>query len=352
MHIVDMTRRIAPFGDAFAFAAILRHLRAHRYEVVHTHSAKAGFLGRMAARLAHVPWIVHTPHGYPFEMDVPRPFKLLYFVLEKFCSRFTDRTICVCPHEARTAAERGLVAPANVAVIENGLRAVPNALGADGGESQRELARSPGDLCVGTVGRFSRQKGHRYLIEAARTVVSRFPRVRFFLAGEGELQKKLERKIRRLGLGSYFRMPGQLRDVGRLYETLDVYVSSSLWEGLPYTVLEAMQAGKPVVATAVGGVPDIITNEETGLLVPPRDASALAEKICQLLADPDTRRRLGTAATGTVHERYGAETMVRRIEDVYRAVLDEKPGTCLHRGVGNACAGSPQTAENATRRLR
>lgn len=321
--VVPMVRRISPWRDAAAFARIYRLLKQHRYSVVHTHSAKAGFLGRLAARLAGIPAVVHTPHVFPFQMATNRCLRTLYFLLEKFVARFTGRFICVCPMEKDAAQQWGLAPAGKIDVIENGIDAASLETLTDERRSLAEhLGFAADDPLVGMAGRFVPQKGHRTLIRAAREVVRDFPKARFVMIGDGALRPGIERMIRRFSLEeNCFIVPVRQR-LSSFYAALDVAVSPSLWEGLPYVLLEAMALERAIVATAVGGVSDLIEDGRTGLTVPAKDARALADAISRLLARPQLRQRLGKAAAQVLEHRYRLQDMVGRTAAVYQALLD------------------------------
>lgn len=315
VHIIPMRRAISPFRDALAFLRLVRLMRRERYDVVHTHSSKAGFLGRLAARVARVPWVIHTPHTFAFEMTVGGAARFFYVCLERFAARLTDRLICVCPSQRAAAA--ALMDPARVVVIENGIGAMPECDSLERVRRRRELRFEDSHLVVGVVGRFTAQKGHRHFVEAACQVAVRVPEARFLLVGDGVLRPAIERQIAAAGLAERVIIVGACDDVPSLMPLLDVAVLPSLWEGLPYTLLEAMAAGRAVVASRVGGIPDVIVDGENGLLVPPADPTALAAAVVKVLENAAFRSTIGRKARETLVGRCRLDEMVRRMADVY-----------------------------------
>lgn len=321
VHVVRMVRPISPLLDLVSFLRILSIIRRERYSIVHTHSSKAGFIGRVAAGLLRVPAVIHTAHVFPFEMSVGGLRRAFYFFLERIAARFADRIICVCPCEKDDALQRRLSDESKFVVIENG-SALPEPVPDAAGMMRRELGLDADSLVIGAVGRFARQKGYRYLVLAAREIAQRLPRARFVLVGDGKLRAEVEHLIERLGLAGKFVLTGRAADARPYYPVFDVFVMASLWEGMPYSLLEAMGSGSAVVATRVGGVADVVSSGETGVLVAPKDPMALAAAVIDLLEHPEQRRALAETARRTVADRYAPHNMVRRVEALYEACLE------------------------------
>ena len=307
VHVLPMRRAVSPLWDLVALIRLLRLMRRGRYDVVHTHSSKAGFLGRLAAKLAGVPRVVHTPHVFPFDMDVNRLARSCYFQAERFAARLTDCLVCVFPSQRRTAET--LLEASKIVVVENEID----------GPTQTTPSRA-GNSVVGMVGRLTLQKGPAYFIEAARLVAARAPQTRFILIGEGPLRAALERQNAAAGLGRQFLMAGAREEAADLLSPLDIVVLPSLWEGLPYVLLDALAAGKAVVATCVGGIPDVVADGVNGLLVPSRDAPALAEAVLKLLENAPLRATMEEQARKTAATRPGLGRMVKKVSAVYEGV--------------------------------
>ena len=319
VHEVPMRREIRPIGDMIAFLRLWRIMRRGGFDVVHTHSAKAGFVGRLAGRLAGTPRVIHTPHTFPFEMDVGRLARSYYLRLERMAGRFCDRIVCVCP--SQLALARSVADPARAVLIENGIPPPPLRDTEERLQRRRELGIDPDIPVAAVIGRFTLQKGHDVFIEAARRVAGRLPSARFVLVGDGELRTRLENLILAAGMKERFLLAGTREDAGNLLTAFDVVVLPSLWEGLPYTLLEAMAAARGVVATRVGGMPDVIENGVDGLLVPPKDPAALSEAMTTLLDNAKLRSKMGAHARRTVLNRYDIGQMMGRLAALYEGTL-------------------------------
>ena len=317
VYRIPMRRAIRPIGDAIACLRLHRLMRRGGYDVVHTHSSKAGFIGRLAAWAAEIPWVVHTPHAFAFEMDVSPLARACYFRLERLAAKWADRLICVCPSQQPLAAALG--GAERVVVIENGIECPPRA-GATA-RGRQEFGFGAEHLVTGVIGRFAPQKGLVYFVEAARQVAARRPEARFLLVGDGELRPNIEAQIGATGLKDRFVITGRRADVPDIMLSLDLVVFPSLWEGLPYALLEAMAAGKTVIASRVGGMADVLQDGVNGILVPPRDPAALAEAMTKALENEPQRSKIGGYARETVTSRYRIEKMIDRLGAVYEGRL-------------------------------
>ncbi len=319
----SLTRNISPLEDWRALKALTLLFKERRYDIVHTHTSKAGYIGRLAARRAGVPILVHTPHGHIFHGYFRLPVTRLFVMLERHAARFTDRIIALTPRGVEEHLEQGIGRREQYVPIFSGIDLSPydTAL-ARREEMRRELGLRPTEILVGGVGRLEPVKGFAYLIQAARVVLGAAQDVRFILAGDGSLRPELTGRAR--PLGDRFRMLGLRNDVPDLMAAMDLFVLPSVNEGMGRVLLEAGAAGCPAVATAVGGVPDIVNQDETGVLVEPGSAKALADAILALVNDPEKRTRLGQAARKTVVPAYGLERMVARLEALYEELIREK----------------------------
>ncbi|MCK5850361.1 MAG: glycosyltransferase family 4 protein [Kiritimatiellae bacterium] len=318
--IIHMVRNIRPLNDFMAFLSILRHLKQNNIMIVHTHSSKAGFLGRLAARLAHIPVIIHTPHVFAFQMNINPLLKAFYFRMEQFTACFTDKIVCVSNNEMKVAVEAGLTAPEKFTVIENGI--APAHL--SGAPFMDNLDIKPNDIVVGTIGRFTRQKNHSLFLSAAKQVVEQFPNTKFLLIGNGEIKVKLESLTDELSLRDNVQILDIKDGFASFYPVIDIFVSSSAWEGMPYTILDAMLCRKAIVATGVGGIPDIIDHRKTGLIVPPGNSIAMADAIAELLSEPELRATLGSNAGSVAETRFVLDNMIAKTSELYKSSLQEQ----------------------------
>jgi len=314
---VPMVRRLSPARDAAALVRLVRLLRRGRFDVVHTHSSKAGFLGRLAARLAGVPTIIHTPHTFAFEMQVHTAYRTFYRFLERIAARWTSRLICVCEAEREAARRAGLDRGGRCVVIPNGLPEAAFREEADRNAIRARLGLRPEACVVGMVGRLVPQKRPLDLVDAAASVLRQTSGVQFVLVGDGPLMPAVRREVETRGLSRTVLAPGALENGGALMPALDVFVLPSRWESLPYALLEAMASGTAIVAADVGGVSEAVVHGESGLLVPPGSPSCLTLAILELLADPGKRIAFGAAARKRAYARYRLETMVARVAELY-----------------------------------
>ena len=321
--IVPMVRAIRPLSDLAAFARLVWHFARRRYDIVHTHSSKAGFLGRLAAWTAGCRRIVHTGHIFYFQWRPDAWAGRLYRALEWLAARVSRRIVALSDEQRDLLVRTGVARPDQVVVIPNGVRinewsSLPRRAAA-----RRRLGLPEKGLLVGMAARLAPQKGCRHFVRAARLVAHRRPDVRFALVGEGDIGEDLVRLAADLGLGDRFRWLGHCDDMRAFYAALDVFVLSSLWEGMPYVVLEAMACGRPVCATGIPGVREVIRHGETGLLSPAEDDAALAENILALLDDAPRRRAMGRAARALAAEGFSSEAFLWRLACLYSDLVEE-----------------------------
>jgi len=308
--------------DLKALIALYRLMRRERPRIVHTHAAKPGVLGRVAARLAGVPVVVHTFHGHILHGYHGPLMNWLLRRMERMLAHLSDRIIAVSEQVKQDLVRYGVAPPEKICVIPLGLELDPflqNDIHRGG--LRRELGITRDARLVGIVGRIFPIKNHRLFLEAAALVSAKEPGARFVVVGDGTLRVDMEVLASQLGIGERTIFTGWRRDLPRVYADLDVLVVSSDNEGTPVSAIEAMASGCPVVATRVGGLPDLIEDGEVGHLVPARDAEAMSGAILGLLRDGDRARRMGQSARGLVQGRYRAERLCRDIEALYTELL-------------------------------
>jgi len=300
-------------------------LRENKIDVLHTHGGIAGFYGRSAARRVRTPAVVHTLHGIHYLHYRNPLLRRLYVFLERKYSRSTDRLILVCQSDLRQARRHRLAPEEKMTVILNGTDFRPE-LGADGIARRRgELGWLPDRPVVGTVARLHRQKGVVNLLRAAPQILSTFPEIKIAVVGDGPQSGSLRREAQRLGLEGRLLFLGERKDAASVMALFDIFVLPSLWEGLPFVLVEAAALGKPIVATAVDGVPEILEDGKTGLLVPPKDPSALADAVIRLLKDKKEAYRLGAMAQTLVPPRFPLRRMIEQTQNLYLDALGVKP---------------------------
>jgi glycosyltransferase involved in cell wall biosynthesis len=314
---------VAPADDLLALRRLTALLRGRNFDVVHTHCAKAGAVGRLAARQARTSRIVHTFHGFPFHDYQSAVRRQAYISIERYLGRFTDVALCVGAGVAAEAVRRELVAPERVRTI--GV-AVENHCTDGGGMTARmpdarrharqALGLPPDVTVVGAVGRLSRQKAPEDFIAAMRKLAR--PGVIGVWVGGGELAGHVGRLARAL-TGTRVVLAGERPDVPEILPAFDVFALPSRYEGLPTAVVEAMTCGVPVVATAVNAVPDVVVPGETGLLVPPCRPDLLAAAVRYLLDSPETAGRMAQAARARLGDSYSARRLADALAAAYLA---------------------------------
>lgn len=319
----DLVRQPAPWRDLRALHSLTRRFRAVSYDIVHTHTSKAGFVGRLAARKAGTPILVHTPHGNIFDGYFSKPVSAAYMMLERYAARFTDRLIELTAGGVEEHLAEGIGKREQFRVVFSGIDLAPfEHTQAKREAFRRALGVEDDEIIVGGVGRLEPVKGFAYFVAAARAVLREAPRVLFVLAGAGSQEAALRREA--APLGDRFRFLGLRNDVPDMMAALDMLVVPSINEGMGRVLLEAGAAAKPVVAANVGGIPDLVEDGRTGLLVPPRDGAAIAGAVLALVRAPELRAAMGAAARAKTVPHYSLENMVRRIEAIYEELIDGK----------------------------
>jgi len=321
-------REIRGLQDLAAFVRLVRLMRQVRPHVVHTHTAKAGTLGRLAARLTGVPVVVHTYHGHVFRGYFSPVATRLFLAVERWLARRTDRLLTVSQTVRRELLELGVGTPDRLTVVPLGLDLEPFlTVDPSGGNGlRRELGVEPGTPLVGIVARLVPIKAHEVFFAAAAMVSARRPETRFVVVGDGARRVELETMVERLGLARSVRFLGWRGDLPAIYRDVDVVVLTSRNEGSPVSLIEAMAAGRPVVATRVGGVPDLVEHGVNGYLVEPDQPSLVADAVLALLDEPERREALGRAGRKRVYPAFGAERLLRDIDTLYAALLEQKLG--------------------------
>ncbi|MDE2038389.1 MAG: glycosyltransferase family 4 protein [Elusimicrobia bacterium] len=323
-----LVREVSPARDLLALLGLWNLFLAERPDVVHTHSSKAGVLGRLAARLAGVPVLVHTCHGFGFHEGQRAPLKSAAVSLERFCGGLSDALIFVSRANQETAKELGLGDPRRYRLIRSGveLSGLPAKLEARS-RRKMELGLGRHKLVVASVGNLKPQKNPEDFLSMAERVAEACPEAEFLFVGDGPLRARLEARLLAKGLSGRVVLAGWRRDVAELLTLCDVFVLTSLWEGLPRALVEAMKSGLPPVCYAVDGVRDVVQDGVNGLLAPPRDAAKLSEGVLRLLGNEALRRRLGEAAAASIGPEFDIGEMVKAQERLYEELTAARPKT-------------------------
>ena len=309
---IDITYLHKSKFDPATLPALLKVIRRKQIDILHLHGYGATTFGRMAAGIRRIPAILHEHANLT---DTPWFQKVADAILEPE----TDIAIAVSQSTADFLIKARQLPPDKVKVVYLGvpLEEFSRPRPAAGIEAARaELGARPGDFVIGCVTRLHESKGNSYLVDAARLVIEKRPAARFVLVGEGPLRPSLEAQAASLGLGDRFTFAGFAKDVARVVSAFDVSVFPSLWEGTPLTVFEALAMGKPIVATDADGLMDVLTHDRDALIVPRRQAPALADALVRMIDEPQTRTRLAEAARLTSRQ-YDINTFVSKMEQLY-----------------------------------
>jgi glycosyltransferase involved in cell wall biosynthesis len=318
-----LVREVNPLKDATALIALARLIRRGRYDIVHTHSSKAGILGRWAAHLAGVPIIVHTVHGWGHHERQHPLVRCFYILLERVTQRFTDRLIVVSPRNIQKGLAGGIGTPEKYITIRSGIELARFQHPSRQREAVRaDLGVPSGSAVVGTVTRLSPQKAPLDFVTAAAHVAMQRPDIHFVIVGDGPLRADVTAQVAALSLTDRVHLTGLRRDVPDLMHSFDVFALTSLWEGLPRVLPQAMAAGLPIVATAVDGNAEAVTDGVNGFLTPPGDSQAMAAALLRLLGAPAMSRQMGEAGR-TRAEEFSARKMVNDIAALYEVLLAE-----------------------------
>jgi len=314
----ELVREVSPAKDIPFLLKFAGFLRKHRVDILHTHSSKAGILGRLAGAIARVPVVVHTVHGWGFHDYQRPPVRAFYVLLERMMSPLTDLLIAVSRENIDRGLRMGIGHYTQYRLIHSGID-----IGAFGKPRRTRAAIRKGlgipasALVVGTVGNFKPQKAPLDFVRAAALVQKSVPNAWFVMAGDGELMKDSEQLAGKLGIAKKIVFTGWRRDIPDLLASFDLFALSSLFEGLPRSVLQAHVAGLPIVATDAGGTAEAVRDGVTGYIVRPRDTAGLAARIIAILRDPARARAMGEAGRKAIGEDFEIGRMLADIEESY-----------------------------------
>lgn len=314
-------REIRPLGDLRALFGLWRLLRRFRPHVVHTHTAKAGVVGRLAAVAARVPIVVHTYHGHVLRGYFGRLQSAAFRAIERALGAFSSALVTVSESVKQDLVALGIARPDRIRVVPLGLELDALAVGLPRGVLRREARFAHAAPLVGLVGRLAPVKDVPTFLRAARRLLDRRPDVRFSIVGDGDERAALESQAQALGLSEAVCFHGWRRDLPAVYGDLDVVVNCSRNEGTPVALIEALAAARPVVATAVGGTPDLLGRGAFGTLVAAGDAPALAGAIEALLDDPQGAGARARAGRAHVLAEHGVARLLRDLDHLYRELL-------------------------------
>ena len=322
----NLVQPIHPLKDLLAVIELTYFLRKNYYHIVHTHNSKAGFVGRLAASMAGVPVIIHTVHGFSFHDQEPLWRQLLFRNLEKLAAYFCDKMIFISQPLVDWALKDGVVKQDKIVKIYSGIDLDQFRPLTD---DERDNARKKwnireDDSVIGIVSKLWEGKGHEVLIEAFREIRNEIKGAMLIIVGVGYLENRLRDLVNRLGLTESVLFTGFQSDIPEIIASFDIAVLPSFFEGMGRVLLEAMAMERPVVASRVGGIPELVKDGINGFLTTPGDAKGLAESIKKLLNDKKLAISMGKEGRKRVTDKFSAETMVKSINKVYNECLVKK----------------------------
>jgi glycosyltransferase involved in cell wall biosynthesis len=325
-HVPELHRDISPVKDAIAALRLARLIRRERPAILHTHTAKAGAVGRVAALLAgraRPPIVVHTFHGHVLRGYFD-PIRTAGFrLLERLLARTSTALVAVSPQVRDDLVALGVAPAERFTVVRLGIE-LADRIDVDGdvrGETRRVLGIAPDRFVVGWIGRMTGVKRTEDVLVAFRRLLDLGVDATLCMVGDGPDRPAVERRAHELGVMRHTLFLGYQEEVARFYAAVDAVVLPSINEGTPVTAIEALAAGRPVVATRVGGVPDVVRDGEGGFLVPPGATGELAERLAELARDPDLRERMGKDGREHVLARYAVDRLVDDVDLLYRSLL-------------------------------
>lgn len=325
VHEVPMSRRVRPDLDLVSLAALTRLFRREQYDVVHTHTPKAGLLGPLAARLAGVPFVMHTVHGFLFHDEMPWSRRAAFRAVERFTAASVDQLLFQSAEDLDVARRWRLLPQDRLTYLGNGIDTRWfDPVKAEGARAamRRSLGLRDDDVVVGTVGRLVYEKGYREFFEATRRLLARHADVQVVVVGGVEPDQSdavRPEEIARLEATGRVRFLGLRRDVRELYAAMDLFVLASHREGIPRALMEACALRVPVIATDIRGCREVVDAGRTGVLVPVRDAAALFEAMSAAVTDLAAARRLGDAARQRILDRFDERQVNERLLAAYAA---------------------------------
>ena len=314
-----LCREVSPYRDIRAFLSLYKLFKKEDFTIIHTHSSKAGLLARLAAVLNKTPIVIHTIHGFAFN-DFMNIFKRNFYIyVEKLLAKWTDILITVSNLNKKKIIDLNITHENKIKNIYSGidLNLFTNKRNND---FRKELNLENNHILLGSVGRLSDQKDPITMIEAFGIISKPFPNAHLALVGDGELKGKILEKIDQLKLNGKVHLTGNKNNPWSVYHSMDLFIMSSIYEGLGRSITEALSCGVPVVCTDVEGVPEIVRDNITGILVPPKDANKLADGIIRTLNDIETAKKMAEEGRRFVKDNFDVNKMVNDIDSLYNTL--------------------------------
>lgn len=322
--IPSLIRAINPLYDIPAYFQLKRELQSFQPDVVHTHSAKAGILGRAAAQALQIPFIVHTIHGAPWYKTGNAISRSFNQICEAWAAKRCDKLVSVADAMTDLFLQANIAPREKFVTVYSGMDVEPFLQSSALRDATRkEYGFSPGDIVIGKIARLFRLKGHDDLIAAAKDVVTSAPQVKFLLVGDGILRDALQNQVNRAGLSDRFIFAGLVpsEKIPAMISAMDIVVHTSLREGLARVLPQALISGKPVVSYDIDGAKEVVLDGQTGFLIPPRRLDLLAAALTDLANDPEKRLRFGQTGRELFTERFRREAMADALFELYQSGL-------------------------------
>lgn len=324
IFIPSLVRSIQPIKDLICLIQLIRFLKREKPEILHTHTSKAGFLGRLAGKLAGIRCIVHTPHGHVFYAYFGSLKTNFYILLERLAAHWTDVIIPLSKRGAREYLQRKIGRKEQYFPVVSGIDLSLLDFSNQHRESiRKKLKLSDSTVLIGGIGRFVPVKGLDLFVELIPKVLAKYPDVKFYLVGDGPMKPQIKAKIKEYKIQKNIFMTS-FQEISAPLQAIDILVVPSRNEGQSRTLVEGMLLKKGVIATQVGGIPDVVEQGKTGLLVPSEDVEALAQAIISLLKNKNKIKTLGQAACQSAKKRFALEQMIQSLENVYAKVYQQK----------------------------
>ena len=315
-----LCRKVSPYRDIRAFLSLYKLFKEEDFTIIHTHSSKAGLLARLAAVLNKTPIVIHTIHGFAFN-DFMNGLKKNFFIyLEKLLAKWTDVLITVSNLNKKKIIDLNIAHENKIKNIYSGID-LSLFTNKRNDEFRKELNLENDHLLLGSVGRLSNQKDPITMIEAFGIISKPFPNAHLALVGDGELKGKILEKIDQLKLNDRIHLTGNKNNPWSVYHSMDLFIMSSIYEGLGRSITEALSCGVPVVCTDVEGVPEIVRDNITGILVRPKDSNKLADAIIRTLNDMETAKKMAEEGRRFVNDNFDVNKMVNDIDSLYNTLL-------------------------------
>ncbi len=327
--IPGLIREISPVSDFRALLSIYRLFKRGNYQIIHTHTAKAGFLGRIAAKLAGIPVIIHSIHGTTFPEDLNYFRRLLFKSLERFAGRYTDFFIPVGHDLKNIYLRAGIGRKEKYRVIYSGMDLEKFYRAGDYSREQKNKIRNKygikeNEVVIAKVAKLHARKGYHYYLELVERITAAHDNVKFMIVGSGEEESKLKDLVEDKGLAGKVIFTGFQENVEDIFAITDIKVLTSLWEGLPRVLVQAAAARVPVVTFAVEGVSEIVEEGKNGFIVPLKNVALLVERVSALITSAELRQKMGDYGRKKVNSSWSSEEMVAEIKNIYEKLLSGK----------------------------